>query len=130
VAIRLAAFTLLISLAGRELLRAQNVVLAGSLSGRVTDQSGAVLARVPVVVKNLGTGVKLSLETNHAGLYRFPVLLPSTYSVTVSAKGFRDVVALVRVMVGRMETGSTNCSTTPSGTTVVTAPRWIGPVTW
>jgi hypothetical protein len=89
VAIRLAVFTLLILLAGCELLGAQNVVLTGSLSGRVTEQSGAVLPRVPVVVKNLGTDVKLPLETNHAGLYRFPVLLPGTYSVTVSAKGFR-----------------------------------------
>jgi hypothetical protein len=81
-------------------LRAQNVVLSGSLGGRVTDQSGAAVPGAAVVVRNLATGVQQSADTNYAGLYRFPVLVPGSYSVIASLKGFRDVQALVRVLVG------------------------------
>ena len=81
-------------------LAAQNVVLTGALGGRVTDQSGAVTAGAAVVVRNLATGVEQSAETNRAGLYRFPVLMPGSYSLTASLKGFRGVRALVQVRVG------------------------------
>ncbi|MGA3193662.1 MAG: carboxypeptidase regulatory-like domain-containing protein [Terriglobales bacterium] len=82
------------------LLDAQNVVLTGVLSGRISDQSGAVVPGARVVVRNLATGVQQSAETNHAGLYRFPEVMPGTYSITASRKGFRDVLVLVRVLVG------------------------------
>jgi len=82
------------------MLAAQNVVLTGALSGRVTDQSGAVVPGVSVVVRNLATGVQQSAETNHAGLYWFPAVLPGSYSVHANSKGFREVEALVRVQVG------------------------------
>jgi hypothetical protein len=80
--------------------RAQNVVLTGALGGRVTDQSAAVVPGASVVVRNLATGVEQTAATNHTGLYRFPVLMPGNYSITASLKGFRDVQALVRVLVG------------------------------
>jgi hypothetical protein len=97
---RLALCAVLMVLANCILLYAQNLVLTGALSGRVTDKSGAVVPGASVVVRNLGTGVTQSAEANHAGLYRFPALMPGTYSVTASVKGFRDVQALVRVQVG------------------------------
>jgi hypothetical protein len=81
-------------------LRAQNVVLTGAIGGRVTDSSGAVVSGASVVVRNLATGVEQSADTNHAGLYRFPVVAPGNYSITASLKGFRDVESLVRVLVG------------------------------
>jgi Carboxypeptidase regulatory-like domain len=81
-------------------LSAQNVVLTGALSGRVTDHSGAVVPGVSVVVENLATGVKISTETNHAGLYHFPSIVPGSYSVAADHAGFRRVEALVRVLVG------------------------------
>ncbi|MGA2425488.1 MAG: carboxypeptidase-like regulatory domain-containing protein, partial [Terriglobales bacterium] len=90
----------LVVVASCALLPAQNAVLTGSLGGRVTDQSGAVVPGASVVLRNLATGVQQSAETNHAGLYRFPVVMPGTYSITASLKGFRDVQALVRVLVG------------------------------
>jgi hypothetical protein len=82
------------------LLTAQNVVLTGSLSGRVTDSSGAVVPGAEVVVQSLATGVQKSAETSHAGLYRFPALMPGAYSVSASLKGFREVRVLVSVLVG------------------------------
>jgi len=100
VANRLAVCSVLGVLASCVLLTAQNVVLTGSLGGRVTDQSGAVVPGASVVVENLATGVQQSAETNHAGLYRFPVVMPGNYSVTAGLKGFRDVQVLVRVLVG------------------------------
>jgi hypothetical protein len=48
------------------LLSAQNVVLAGSLGGRVTDQSGAGVPGASVVVRNLATGVQQSAEITTA----------------------------------------------------------------
>jgi hypothetical protein len=81
-------------------LGAQNVVLTGSIAGRVTDPSGAIVPGASAVVRNLATGVQQSTETNHAGLYQFPAIMPGNYSVTASLKGFRDVQALVQVRVG------------------------------
>jgi len=100
VANRLAVCSVLAVLASCAMLAAQNVVLTGALSGRVTDQSGAVVPGVSVVVRNLATGVQQSAETNHAGLYWFPAVLPGSYSVHANPKGFREVEALVRVQVG------------------------------
>ena len=79
---------------------AQNVVLSGAIGGRVTDASGAVVPGVSVAVRNLATGLEQSATTNHNGLYRFMGLMPGTYSVTASGKGFHDIEALVRVLVG------------------------------
>jgi hypothetical protein len=97
---RLTVSSVLIVLASCVLLTAQNVVLTGSLGGLVTDPSGAVVPSASVVVQNLATGVQQSAATNHAGLYRFPVVMPGNYSVTAGLKGFRDVQVLVRVLVG------------------------------
>jgi hypothetical protein len=79
---------------------AQNVVLSGALSGRITDQTGAVVPRASVVVRNLATGVNQSAETNREGLYQLPALMPGAYSITASQKGFRTVQVLVQVRVG------------------------------
>jgi hypothetical protein len=81
-------------------LYAQNVVLTGAISGRITDTSGAIVPGASVTVRNLGTGVEQSTLTNHAGLFQFPALMPGTYSITATLKGFRDVQVLTRVLVG------------------------------
>ena len=100
---RLAVCSVLAVLAGCALLSAQNVVLTGALSGRVTDQSGAVVPGASVVMRNLATGVEQTVETNQTGFYSFPAVMPGAYSITASLMGFRDVqVNLVRVLVGNM----------------------------
>jgi len=100
VAKRVAVCSITSVLAGCVLLAAQNVVLTGALNGRVTDQSGAVVSGVSVIARNLATGVQQSAETNRAGLYWFPAVMPGSYSVYANLKGFRVVEALVRVQVG------------------------------
>jgi hypothetical protein len=81
-------------------LPTQNTVLSGGIGGRVTDQAGAVVSGALVVLRNLATGLQQSSTTNRAGLYQFLALMPGTYSVTTTGKGFHDVEALVRVQVG------------------------------
>jgi hypothetical protein len=81
-------------------LTAQNVVSTGSVGGRITDLSGAVVPGATVVVRSLATGVQQTASSNGDGLYRFPVVMPGTYSLAASAKGFRDAQVLVRVVVG------------------------------
>ena len=94
---RLALCSVLGVLASCVMLAAQNVVLTGALNGRVTDQSAAVVPGVSVIARNLATGVQQSAETNRAGLYWFPAVMPGSYSVYANLKGFRVVEALVRV---------------------------------
>jgi hypothetical protein len=96
----LAMQTLLVVLVSCVFLTAQNVVLTGSLSGRITDQTGAVVGGASVILKNLETGVKLSATTNHSGIYDFPALSPGLYAIAASAKGFRDVLSQAHVLVG------------------------------
>ncbi|MGD0512495.1 MAG: carboxypeptidase regulatory-like domain-containing protein [Terriglobales bacterium] len=112
------------------LLAAQNVVLTGALSGRITDQSGAVVPGAVVVVQNLNTGVKQSVPTDRAGLYRFPVLTPGFYSIAASFKGFRDVQGLVRVQVGntttldvKLQVGASGDKIKVTGTTPLLRPE-------
>ena len=57
--------SVVVALAGSLLLTAQNVVLTGALTGRVTDQSGAVVTGASVVVQNVD-GVN-PLQYNQSG---------------------------------------------------------------
>jgi hypothetical protein len=110
-------------------LAAQNVVLMGALNGRITDQRGAVVPRALVVVRNLDTEVQKSTETNHEGLYQFGALLPGSYSITVSLKGFRNMHSLVQIQVGNttlqdfvLQLGAGVDTVTVTGTTPLLRP--------
>jgi hypothetical protein len=61
---------------------------ASSLTGRVTDQTGAVISGASVVVRNIETGAARSDETDRSGLYAINALAPGTYGVKVIARGF------------------------------------------
>jgi len=67
-------------------------VLYGSLTGNVTDPSGAALPKATVEARNIGTGVTQSAITDAAGDYRFNALQPGTYKVSISASGFATTV--------------------------------------
>ena len=119
----------LLMLASGILLTGQNVVLTGSLSGRASDPSGAVVPGASVVVRNLATGVEQSGATNHAGIYQFPALLPGAYSITASLKGFRDVEVLTQVLVGhsalqdiKLQVGASADTVKVTGTTPLLRP--------
>src|SRR6202790_658042 len=67
-------------------LRAQ--VAGGTLSGTITDSSGAGVPQSQVVIKNSATGITRSVTTNAGGFYTAANLLPGEYDVTISATGF------------------------------------------
>jgi hypothetical protein len=70
-------------------------LLAGptaTLTGRVTDTSGGVIAGVKVEATNIETNVIYPGETNAEGLYNIPNLPPGIYRVVVQKFAFRTVV--------------------------------------
>jgi len=71
-------------------LRAQ--ALYGSITGTVTDISGAVVPQASVRATQSGTGQVRDATTNDAGTYSFPTLPPGVYNVAVSRTGFTGFV--------------------------------------
>ena len=94
---QLLCFVLLNSLLS---LIAHGQVLYGSLTGTVTDASGAVVSGAGVTALEVRTGVTQNATTDSSGIYRFATLLPGTYRVTITAPGFsRQETPDVRVSV-------------------------------
>ena len=65
----------------------------GTLQGRVSDASGAVVPGATVEVTNVNTGVTTPTTSNEEGNYRMPFLNPGTYRVTVTLDGFSKFVS-------------------------------------
>ncbi len=65
---------------------------AGTITGTLTDPSGAAVPGARVVVHNSDTGVDWSTTTNGAGIYSATFLQPGNYEVTVTKPGFAKVV--------------------------------------
>ncbi|HEX4311611.1 MAG TPA: TonB-dependent receptor [Acidobacteriaceae bacterium] len=65
---------------------AQNVT--GSITGSVTDPSGAVVSGAQVIAHNVDTGVDTPATTNAEGIYRVDFLPAGHYQVTATASGF------------------------------------------
>ncbi|MGA2475525.1 MAG: carboxypeptidase-like regulatory domain-containing protein [Terriglobia bacterium] len=63
-------------------------VATASLSGTVVDTTGAVIPGANVALKNEATNATQNSVSNSVGVFSFPLLQPSSYTVTISAKGF------------------------------------------
>jgi len=61
----------------------------GSISGLVTDATGAVVSGAAVTATNTQTGVQSKATTDARGFYDFPSLLIGTYEVAISQAGFK-----------------------------------------
>jgi len=81
-------------------LMAQSLV-SGDLTGTVTDPSGAVLSGAAVALKSDATGQTRSTTTGSNGNYRFSLLAPGTYTVTVNMQGFSKAETKANVNVGQ-----------------------------
>jgi hypothetical protein len=73
-------------------LSAHAQVSGATLSGTVSDSSGAVVPNVQVSIKNEGTNEVRTVTVDAAGFYSAPNLLPAKYNVTVTAPGFSTAV--------------------------------------
>ena len=62
--------------------------VTGSITGAVTDSSGAVIPNAHVTATNTGTGVKTEAQTNGSGAYTIRFLPIGPYTVSVTAPGF------------------------------------------
>jgi len=67
-------------------------VLYGSLTGNVTDKSGAAVPDAKVDATNIGTGISKQTQTDDRGVYRFQDCQAGTYKVTIGATGFAGTV--------------------------------------
>lgn len=77
------------------LLAAGSVIYAqglGSILGRVSDPTGAIIPSASVTATQTDTGTTTTVKTNETGMYVFPSLRPSGYSIVISASGFKNFV--------------------------------------
>jgi hypothetical protein len=77
-----------------------------SITGTVTDSTGAVVAGAEVTATNTGTNVPTKTVTNSDGIYVIPNLFPGVYSVEFKKAGFetllRSIVTLESTQVARI----------------------------
>ena len=63
-----------------------------SLTGRVTDSTGAVIPGTRIVVVNVATAAERVVVANEVGYYTAPLLPPGEYRVLVEQTGFKAIV--------------------------------------
>ena len=95
---------------------AHGQVSGATLSGTITDSTGAVIASVQVSIRNQATAEVRTVTVDSAGFYSAPNLLPGKYDVTISAPAFattiqKDVTLTVggqQVLNIKMKVGQVN----------------------
>jgi len=93
-----------------------------SLTGTITDSTGAAVANAAVQVTNLATNAVTSTKSNESGTFVTPFLAPGQYHMTVEATGFKKFVreniqlqAADRVRIDvKLEVGEVTTSVTVS----------------
>src|SRR5437763_9941431 len=61
----------------------------GTILGRVTDSSGAVVAGAAIQATNTETNVSVNTTSNQDGNYQVPFLNPGNYNLAVNHPGFK-----------------------------------------
>ena len=91
----------------------------GAVTGTVTDPTGAVVPGATASLLNTETGMKKSMATNSAGIYRFEFVDVGKYNLTLVAKGFANYEwdGLV-VTVGQVVTHNITMELGKTGTVV------------
>lgn len=76
--------------------------VSASLSGVITDQSGATVSAASVTAKNVDTGLSRTAPTGQSGRYRFFALPVGPYEVRVTKEGFAEGIRSgIRLVVGQ-----------------------------
>jgi hypothetical protein len=87
--VRLRAFCVILFTVFVQTVMAQN---DANLTGRVEDQTGAIVVGATVTATNVDTGVPHSAKTTAAGVYAIPFLPPGPYELKVEAAGFKTAL--------------------------------------
>jgi hypothetical protein len=81
----------------------------GTVSGQITDQTGAAIAGATVTLLDTATGTSRGTSTNEVGRYIFVNVTPGTYDVRISKTGFAQaLISKLSVEIGLV----TNASST------------------
>ena len=67
-------------------------VAGATVTGTVTDPSGANIPNAQISMTNSDTGITTNVTTNSAGFYSTPNQIPGPYQVTIRAEGFQTVI--------------------------------------
>ena len=70
----------------------QAQTLYGTLTGNVTDPSGAVVSGAKVELLNIEKGISQETTADTSGIYRFSAVLPGTYKVTITSPNFAKAI--------------------------------------
>ena len=81
-------------------LAAQETINNASLSGRVTDSTGAILRDATITARATVTNVTTETETDKAGRFRFPYLQIGQYLVTIHHDGFANAKVALILTIG------------------------------
>src|ERR1700735_4933523 len=60
-----------------------------TVTGTVSDPSGAVVGGAQVTITDVSTGLSYTVATDAAGVFVRPALKPGTYNLEVRARGFK-----------------------------------------
>src|SRR5258708_427568 len=89
-------------------------IISGEITGTVTDSTHAVVPNATVTLVGAESGSNATTTTDSSGAFRFPLLRPGNYTLTVTANNFRtskrDVVAAVGQVIDvpvQLEVGPT-----------------------
>jgi hypothetical protein len=63
-------------------------VTGATLFGTVVDASGATVPQAQISIRNVSTAITTTATADSSGFYTMPNLLPGSYEITVSARGF------------------------------------------
>ena len=98
-------------------LMAQSLV-SGDLTGTVTDPSGAVVSGATVTLQSSSNGATRNTTTGSNGTYRFSLLSPGSYLVTVTASGFSKAQTQTSVNIGQATVADVKMAVGASSQTV------------
>ena len=79
----------LFALAWATALHAQTTA---EILGTVTDESASVIAGAKITARNTATGIVSNATSGDNGLFRFPLLRPGKYVVTIEKPGFAKLI--------------------------------------
>ncbi|HLZ42305.1 MAG TPA: carboxypeptidase-like regulatory domain-containing protein [Candidatus Sulfotelmatobacter sp.] len=108
-------FSILLSLIFSSCMLFAQSSSTSTLSGDITDASGAVVPGAAVDLTDTSTNITQTTTTNQAGHYVFPSVPPGDYKMTVKKERFRQTTATLNISIGvnvsqnfKLEVGGAN----------------------